>query len=448
MKQKLLPLLLIFCFQIAKSQSVTILPGNNSSGNIVSNSGAFPTMNIFPSGTSNPDKMVISHSTGFPNWGLQYRDFGDKFVFIGGVTPTPTLTTDLYNSRVGVGIDNPGHKLDVLGGSWNLVTPTEGDFRVGDPTYNFRLGVATGGGGAGDIRQFATGGTNRFIWGTSALDRMALNASGNLGIGTIDPVNKLHIKDGDAEIEGSTPFLYFKPGVNQNMGIKFYDPLSENGLAYIYYETSNDLLKLYNGTTTSAGLNFNSSNMIGLNTTTPGGKFHIKYNSGMGNPHLMLEEASSTDGGRITFKNAGTTKFWDLWGYPDATNANANFNIYYSGLGNILSIQGNGNVGIGTTSPDNKLDVLGVIRANEVVVETGWADYVFDNNYELKDLNEVEKYINENKHLPNVPSAKEVQEKGAHVAELMTKMMAKIEELTLYTIKQQKEIDELKTLLK
>jgi hypothetical protein len=451
MKQKLLPFLLIICYHITNGQSVTILPGNSNSGNIISNSGTFPTLNIFPSGTTNADKMVISHSPNYPSWGLQYRDLGDKFVFMGGeITTKPTFTTDLTNTRVGVGIDNPSHTMDILGGSWSLGNPNQGDFRIGDPTYNFRIGVATGGGGAGDIRQFATGGTNRLIWGTNALDRMALNSSGYLGIGTIDPETKLHVKGGDIKINDSFPFLYFTPtDIGANSGIRFNDqttPASPAG--YMIYNYSQSAFKIFHGENSSSGLNLDINHKLGLGLDVPAGKMHIKYNSGTGNPHLMLEEASSTDGGRITFKNAGTTKFWDLWGYPDPTNANANFNIYYSGLGNILSIQGNGNVGIGTTTPDNKLDVLGVIRANEIIVETGWADYVFENNYALKDLNEVEKYINENKHLPNVPSAKEIQEKGAHVAELMTKMMAKIEELTLYTIKQQKEIDELKTLLK
>lgn len=109
-----------------------------------------------------------------------------------------------------------------------------------------------------------------------------------------------------------------------------------------------------------------------------------------------------------------------------------------------IRISDNGNVGIGTSTPANKLDVLGIIRANEVIVETGWADYVFKDDYQLKPLSEVEAFIKENKHLPSVPSAATIQEKGAHVAELMTKMMEKIEELTLYSIQQKKEIDELK----
>jgi len=191
MKKILLLLSLYLNIQVCVGQSITILPGNSNSGNILSNSGSYPTTVLFPSGTANPNKMAISHSPIYPSFGLQYRDVGDKFVFTNG--STPALTTDLFSGRVGVGIDNPIHKLDVLGGSWNLATSSQGDFRIGNGTYNYRIGVAIDGLGAGDVRMFTFGGTNRFIWGTNGLDRMALNSAGDLGIGTITPEAKLHI---------------------------------------------------------------------------------------------------------------------------------------------------------------------------------------------------------------------------------------------------------------
>jgi hypothetical protein len=104
----------------------------------------------------------------------------------------------------------------------------------------------------------------------------------------------------------------------------------------------------------------------------------------------------------------------------------------------------NGNVGIGTTNPTYKLSVNGNVRSKEVVVETGWADFVFDKKYVLPSLNEVEKYIKANNHLPNIPSAEEIQTNGLKVGEIQTKMMQKIEELTLYVIELKKEIDLLK----
>ena len=113
-----------------------------------------------------------------------------------------------------------------------------------------------------------------------------------------------------------------------------------------------------------------------------------------------------------------------------------------------MTIATNGNVGIGTINPAYKLSVSGTIQTKEVRVETGWADFVFDKGYQLKPLPEVEAFIHINKHLENIPSAKEIQDNGLAVGEVQTKMMQKIEELTLYVIELQKQINELKKNMK
>jgi hypothetical protein len=77
-----------------------------------------------------------------------------------------------------------------------------------------------------------------------------------------------------------------------------------------------------------------------------------------------------------------------------------------------------------------------------------WSDRVFEKNYKLMPLREVAKFINQNHHLPNVPSAQEVVEKGIKMDEMVSKLLEKVEELTLYTIQQQKEIDALKKEIK
>lgn len=101
---------------------------------------------------------------------------------------------------------------------------------------------------------------------------------------------------------------------------------------------------------------------------------------------------------------------------------------------------------VGKTSQTNtsyKIDVEGKIRANEIVVNTDGADYVFDPDYKLRSLVELEKFIKENRHLPGIPNAKDMQRDGMAVAETTTKLLEKIEELTLYVIDLEKRNSEL-----
>lgn len=105
---------------------------------------------------------------------------------------------------------------------------------------------------------------------------------------------------------------------------------------------------------------------------------------------------------------------------------------------------------IGTTKTNGSLlAVAGKISAEEIEISltTTWPDFVFSSSYELNTLAQVEEYINKHSHLPNVPSAEEVAEKGINIAEMDAILLQKIEELTLYTIAQQKQIDEQKKLI-
>lgn len=111
----------------------------------------------------------------------------------------------------------------------------------------------------------------------------------------------------------------------------------------------------------------------------------------------------------------------------------------WSGWQRLLIEKENGNVGIGTENPKYKLDVAGTIRAKEVKIEinTG-ADFVFSEEYNLKPLSEVETFVKENQHLPEIPSERQMQEDGLSVNEFQIKLLQKIEELTLYVIEQDK----------
>jgi hypothetical protein len=110
-----------------------------------------------------------------------------------------------------------------------------------------------------------------------------------------------------------------------------------------------------------------------------------------------------------------------------------------------LAFLPNGNVGIGGVNPRYKLDVEGTIRSREVIVNMEkWSDFVFKKDYNLPTLAEVEKHIKEKGHLENIPSEKEVLENGISLGEMNAKLLQKIEELTLYSIQQSKEIEVLK----
>lgn len=126
------------------------------------------------------------------------------------------------------------------------------------------------------------------------------------------------------------------------------------------------------------------------------------------------------------------------------TYQNSNIEMITNSLTRMI-IDGSGNVAMGSdfTNPNYKLEVKGSIRAYEVLVQTGWSDYVFDKNYQLRSLSDVEKYIAQNKHLPDVPSAAEVETNGVQVGQMDSILIKKVEELTLYIIDQNKQIQEL-----
>ena len=111
-------------------------------------------------------------------------------------------------------------------------------------------------------------------------------------------------------------------------------------------------------------------------------------------------------------------------------------------------VLGNGSVGIGTTAVNGaKLSVDGTIRARRVNVDAAsivWSDFVFEPNYNLIPLIQLENFIVKNKHLPDVPSASEVKEKGIDLAQMDAILLQKIEELTLYIIELKKEMNKLK----
>ena len=147
----------------------------------------------------------------------------------------------------------------------------------------------------------------------------------------------------------------------------------------------------------------------------------------------------------VTESNGVKTGIFSHHGYNGKIGTESNHNLTFTAgyWNDVMTLTTAGNVGIGTTAPQSKLAVDGTITAKEIKVESGWSDFVFDEDYDLASLDEVESFIRENKHLPDIPSAGEVAHQGISVSQMMAKQMQKIEELTLYIIEQNRKIKKL-----
>lgn len=201
--------------------------------------------------------------------------------------------------------------------------------------------------------------------------------------------------------------------------------------------------------TNDSSLYYSEGN-VGLGTSTPKEKFHIEgkllvdaFSRGNGNGLFFREGFSSSNIYNlsiITFDHSGSN--------ADGLSINGYDGISFSTGSNSrnerMRITQNGNVGIGTTNPGSwKLAVNGNIRAKEIKVETDWADYVFESDYDLPTLKEVETHIQTHGHLINIPSAKEVEANGIELGEMNKLLLEKIEELTLYIIQLEKRVSKI-----
>jgi hypothetical protein len=203
---------------------------------------------------------------------------------------------------------------------------------------------------------------------------------------------------------------------------------------------------------TGSALTITSNKNIGIGTTNPTQKLDVTGNAIFNG--VLISSISDVIGGQIQLKNFskatnGTASSWNIYNMTGSYGNSLQFWAYDNlectngGLcANRFTIMDNGNIGIGLTTPTNKLDVNGTIHSKEVKVDmTGWSDFVFKKEYDLPTLEEVEKHIKENGHLENIPSEKEVLENGINLGEMNTKLLQKIEELTLYSINQNKKIE-------
>lgn len=185
---------------------------------------------------------------------------------------------------------------------------------------------------------------------------------------------------------------------------------------------------------------------VGIGTISPSAKLHVNSTD------VAAFFKSTTNAVPVSIINDGTSV--STIGFKGSTSLNeynvrvgADGNDFISYTNNVerMRINSNGKVGIGTAIPDEKLTVNGKIHAQEVRIDLSSPmtvpDYVFANDYKLKSLEEVEAYIKQNSHLPEIPSAKEIEKNGLMLAEMNMNLLKKIEELTLYSIDQNKKIE-------
>jgi hypothetical protein len=348
---------------------------------------------------------------------LQFKNTNStSYWHISGLNNTTNNTERLnfYNStsgdimsitgdgKVGIGTTNPGVKLAVVTGANNYgISHNDGTIQIA--TY-----LSTASDIGGHIGTVSNHPLNFFANNQTA--QMTLLPNGNFGIGTTTPTRALSFP----AVSGKKISLY--PGSTGDIG-----------LAVAPFE-----LRMF---TDGSGTNIT----FGVDNFTSGFTENVKF-LGNGNVHIGKNTPwlSGADDRKINFGDNDLVYVGEV-GEDDRLELKASaFNFKF------------GDVFIGTNNLSSgagyKLRVGGKIFGEEVRVQlqSAWPDYVFDKKYKKLSLEELEKYVNENKHLPNIPSAAEVEKDGQHLGEIQRKMLEKIEELSLYVIELKKEIDILK----
>lgn len=294
---------------------------------------------------------------------------------------------------------------------------------------------------------------------TNDIERFRITPEGNIGIGTTLPAGKLDV-NGDVIFRTNVKL----PGLTSSNGLSndilFVDGNGQvtrghsSQLAIIIYEPKLCSELPIPNPTWQHGLDkiYTSCPQVkvGINNDNP--RVHLDVNGTSYSNFLSL-------GGDPTIMGTDLVRF-RIKGYSLTNNSNLfeinnNSNLLFS-ISNLGDLNLNGRIVVNSTNNNPfviqngteklvQIESDGLLRARRVKIDQdSWSDYVFEDNFILMSLSEVEKYISKNKRLPDMPSTQEVQTNGVDLAEMNSLLLKKIEELMLYTIDQQKEIDLLK----
>lgn len=294
------------------------------------------------------------------------------------------------------------------------------------------------------------------------------SGSNYIGIGTNTPNASLHISTSTANlliensgIEGASMTLHSgrfnRPAVAifKQAGTEYWNTgilYDENGNQKYSIGTSQSL--------SSSKFTIQSNGSIGMGTNSPVsklqlGNFNNAENMKIGLPgvynfeQVLLGQYGNGAGALEFVSHSNSIESYGIRLYSStdsginglqiqtANPSNSSENLNYITR---LAVNVDGNVGIGTIRPAYKLDVLGTLRAREIIVNMNGADFVFEKDYRLMPITELEKFVIKQKHLPEIASAKEMKERGTDLGNLNSKLLQKMEEMTLYIIGQNKRI--------
>jgi len=356
-----------------------------------------------------------------------------------GNTTGKSIMTLLNSGNVGIGTTTPASRLHISNSNAREALRVYLD---GNTTNYLNMWQGSGGAAIDPI------GTGLLYLGFDQGTNVVIgNNGGRLGIGTGSPSSKLTIDGIDNYSDGIT--------IQNTTGYKhlitaFSDGVNPTTGSALQFKVANN-----NAGGNVAVMTLKGSGNVGIGTVSPGGALDVfkPVADGTTVTGVRVSESSGQATGRNTFEfyngNQNYTKA-RLWSEVGGSYLATKFGIDVADAAKVIQtrmvIDVNGNVGIGTPSPDAKLAVSGQVHAQEVKVSVTvpGPDYVFEKDYKLTSLEEIKNYIDQNKHLPEVPSAKEMEKNGIQLGEMNMLLLKKIEELMLYVIELKKEVQELK----